>query len=166
MKILISYHSETGNTEAVAKSMAAGLAGEQVTVLPAKEVDPASLNKYDIVFLGSGIYGDAIGKSLKNLLKKVTIFPSKVVLFCTHVRPETSTIEKAFSNVKEQISNADCNLCALFDCIGENRNPQIVEIILKSMPMMKGPLEAAVGHPTAQDLENAKDFARSVILSL
>ncbi|HUX98030.1 MAG TPA: flavodoxin family protein [Candidatus Deferrimicrobium sp.] len=166
MKILICYHSDTGNTEAVAKSMAEGLAGEQVTILPAKEVDPASLNNYDVAFFGSGIYGSALGKSLKNLLKDVTAFPLKVVLFCTHANPEPSTFEKAFTKVKQQIRDADCNLCDQFDCIGENRNPQIVEILLKTMPIMKGPLEAAKGHPNAQDLETAKEFAKSIISKL
>ena len=97
LKILICYHSETGNTEAVAKSMAEGLESEaQITLLSAKDVDPASLADYDAVFLGTGIYASAVGKSVKELMKKVSSLPSKFVLFCTHNNPDPSSIEKGF----------------------------------------------------------------------
>ena len=61
MKILIAYHSDTGNTEKVGNAIKETLAGEgqDVTAMAAKEADPSTLGSYDLVVLGSGIYGRA-----------------------------------------------------------------------------------------------------------
>ncbi|NVM30184.1 MAG: flavodoxin family protein [Candidatus Helarchaeota archaeon] len=69
MKILICYDSQTGNTAAIAKSMAEGLQGVDLITLPVKDVDPTSLNSYDDVFLGSGVYTNGAGKGLNKLVK-------------------------------------------------------------------------------------------------
>jgi flavodoxin len=164
LKILICYHSETGNTEAIAKSMAEGLKTEQVTLLPAKDVDPVIMAEYDAVFLGTGIYAGAVGKSMKELMKKVTSLPPKVVLFCTHNNPDPLSVEKALKGVVKQITECGC-ACGQFDCIGENRNPKIVEMLMK-MPGMADALKNAEGHPNVQDLANAKQFAKNILAKL
>ncbi|NVM30869.1 MAG: flavodoxin domain-containing protein [Candidatus Helarchaeota archaeon] len=163
MKILITYHSDTGNTEAVAKSMAEGLAGEDVTLLSAKEVDPASLNSYDLIFLGSGTYGGALGKSVKKLIKAAPDLSSKFVLFCTHASPDPAPYTKAFKKLQKKITECECEICAQFQCIGELKNPQVVDVLLKTDPTSKEWLDAAKGHPDANDLENAKKFASSLL---
>jgi flavodoxin len=166
MKILICYHSETGNTEAVAKSMAEGLADQEVVLLAASKVDPASLCSYDVVFLGTGIYGGAIGKTLKNLMSQCTELPPKFVLFCTHANPDPAIYRGAFKKIEKQLTDKSCQICAQFQCIGENRNQQIVDMLLKTMPTMKPALEASKGHPNSQDLEKAKEFAHAIIQEL
>ena len=165
MKILICYHSETGNTEAIAKSMAEGLKSEQVTLLPAKDVDPVSLTGYDAVFLGTGIYAGAIGKSMKELMKKATSFPPKVVLFATHGNPDPSMVEKGLKGIIKQITECGCVNCGQFDCMGENRNQKVVEMLMK-MPGMADALKTSRGHPNAKDLANAKQFAQTVLSKL
>ena len=166
MKILICYHSDTGNTKAVAESMAEGLGDHDVTLSPAKEVDPASFNTYDVVFVGSGVYAGAVGKSVKKLMKKATALPPNIVLYCTHSNPDPSFYTKAFAKIEKQITEANCKLCSQFHCIGENKNPQVVELLIKTMPTMKEILADAKGHPDAKDLENAKAFAKSVLQEL
>lgn len=166
MKILICYHSQTGNTEAVAKAMAEGLKDHDVTVSKAKDVDPTTLSTYDIVFLGSGVYAGAVGKPIKLLMKALTVLPPKMILFCTHANPDPDFYRKAFKKIEKQITDGDCKLCAQFHCIGENRDPKVVEMLIQTMPSMEGVLNAAKNHPDTQDLENAKDFAKSVIQEL
>ncbi|MCJ7651570.1 MAG: flavodoxin domain-containing protein [Candidatus Lokiarchaeota archaeon] len=53
MKILVTYYSDTGNTEKIAVAIKNGLEEQEVDLIPVKEVDPTSLNSYDLVFLGS-----------------------------------------------------------------------------------------------------------------
>ncbi len=163
MKILICYHSETGNTEKVAKNMAEGLAGEDVTVSAAKEVDPENLNAYDVIFLGTGVYGGAAGKSINKLVKDATKLPEKVVVFSTHANSDPQFFGDAFKKVEKQLSKKNAKIIAKFDCIGENLNPQIVEMLMKVQPSIKPILEAAKGHPDALDLENAKNFTKSLL---
>ncbi|MHA1256014.1 MAG: flavodoxin family protein, partial [Promethearchaeota archaeon] len=86
MKILIAYHSDTGNTEKIAKAMKEGLdeEGQEVTLLHTKDCDPASLGSFDLVLFGSCIIGGGPGKSAQNIIRKVTELPPKIAFFYTH----------------------------------------------------------------------------------
>ncbi len=163
MKILITYQSQTGNTEAIAKSMAEGLEGENVSVKPAGDVDPTTLNTFDVVFLGSGVYANGAGKAINKLVKAAEVLPEKIVLFCTHTNPDSEYWGGVFKKIKKQIGKKNSSVLAEFDCTGENRNPQIVEMLLKTQPQLKSGIEAAKGHPNDTDLENAKKFASSLL---
>lgn len=166
MKILICYFSQTGNTEAVAKSIAEGLEGQDVTITPAKDVDKSSLNSYHVVFMGSGVYAGAVSKVVNKLIKENPDLPGKIVLFCTHTNPDSNFYGKAFKRIEKQVAKTESKIIAKFDCIGENRNPQVVEVLLKTAPSMSAGIEAAKGHPDTKDLENAKMFAKSVLEKL
>ena len=163
MKILITYQSQTGNTEAIAKSMAEGLAGEDLSVKPAADVDPATLNTFDVVFLGSGVYANGAGKDINKLVKAAEVLPEKIVLFCTHTNPGSAFWDGVYKKIKKEIEKKNSSVLAEFDCIGENRNPQIVEMLLKTQPDLKVGIEAAKGHPDAADLESAKKFATGLL---
>ena len=73
MKFLITYYSQNGNTEKVAQSIYEGCEGQEVEIKPIKEVNPSTLDDYDLVFLGSGIYASRVNKSLKNIINKTLI---------------------------------------------------------------------------------------------
>ncbi|MHA1132641.1 MAG: flavodoxin family protein [Candidatus Helarchaeota archaeon] len=162
MKILITYDSQSGNTEEIAKSMAEGIEGE-VICKPVENVDPNNLANFDIIFLGSGVYANGAGKKLNKLVKNAEALPEKVVLFCTHTNPDPAMWDGVFKKIKKELAKKNANLIAEFDCIGENKNPQIVEMLLKTQPNLKEGIEAAKGHPDAADLENAKKFAASLL---
>ncbi|TFG13374.1 MAG: hypothetical protein EU535_05020 [Promethearchaeota archaeon] len=170
MKILIAYHSGTGNTEKIAKSMKEGLAeeGQDVKMLPAKEVDPSSLKSYDLVLLGSGIYGGAIGKTMKNLMSKVQEYAPKFAFFNTHASP--TAYQKAFSRIGKTIEKNNSEVLGEFDCIGENIG--IPEEKQKEMLSMLPPeqrkkaeehMVKSKGRPNDKDLEKAKEFAKSLL---
>jgi flavodoxin len=170
MKILIAYHSGTGNTEKVAKSMKEGLVEENqnVTMLPANDVDPSSLKSYDLVLLGSGIYGGAIGKNMKNLMSKVKEYAPKFAFFNTHASP--TAYQKAFSRISKTIEKTNSKILGEFDCLGENIG--IPKEKQKEMLSMLPPeqrkqaeehMEKTKGRPNNKDLEKAKEFAKSLL---
>ncbi|MHA1267185.1 MAG: flavodoxin family protein [Candidatus Helarchaeota archaeon] len=163
MKILITYVSTSGNTEAIAKSMAEGLAGMDLTIAPAEKVDPQKLAEFDLLFLGSGVYAGGAGKQINQLIKAAEALPEKVVLFCTHANPDSAFWSSVFKKVKKQLSKKNASVLAEFDCIGENKDHKVVEMLLKTQPQLKSAIEAAKGHPDATDLENAKKFAKTLI---
>ncbi|MHA1752443.1 MAG: flavodoxin family protein [Candidatus Helarchaeota archaeon] len=166
MNILICYHSKTGNTEKIAESIAKGLESFEVSVRPAKDVDPNELKNYDVVFLGSGIYAGGIGKSAVNLIKNTTSFPKNFVLFSTHANNDPRYYGKAFKKVEKIIKRAGSQIIGAFDCIGENKNPKVVKLLLQSSPELEPAIELSKGHPNDEDFENAKNFAKSVIEKL
>ena len=170
MKILITYHSETGNTKKIANSMKEALIEEQqvVTMLPAKEVDPSSLKSYDLVLLGSGIYAGAIGKTLKNLMSNINEFAPKFAFFNTHASP--TAYQKAFSRISKTIEKTNSKILGEFDCIGENigipkeKQKQMLSMLPpEQRKQAEEHMEKSKGRPNDKDLEKAKEFAKSLL---
>ncbi len=170
MKILITYHSDTGNTEKVAKCMKEALIEEQqeVSLMPADQVDVSSLKSYDLVCLGSGIYAGNLGKSGQALLKKASELPEKFALFCTHMREQASP--KFFDKIKNLIEKGGGTVIGEFECPGEDLGlpPDFrVKLTSNMPPDKKGEAErwfaALKGRPNAEDLEKAKEFAKTLI---
>lgn len=170
LKILVTYFSQTGNTEKVAKSIYDGCQSEDVILKPIKEVDPSELKNYDLIFLGSGIYASRVNQALTNLVSATTELPPKFVFFSTHASKEL--YQDGFKVVKRKIGETS-SIIAEFDCCGDNIG--VPEAMRKSM-LEKLPLEKRKeaeehqqwlkGRPNEEDLENAKKFAQSIINKL
>lgn len=170
MKILITYYSQTGNTEKVARSICEGCEGEEVEIKPIKEVDPTTLNDYGLVFLGSGIYASRVNKSLPDLIDAATELPPKFVFFNTHA--SKLPYQDGFKIVKNKIGDSS-EVIAEFDCCGDNIGvPEAMrKAMLERLPPEKR--KEAEEHqewlkdkPNTEDLENAKNFAQSLIRNL
>ncbi|MFX1573338.1 MAG: flavodoxin family protein [Promethearchaeota archaeon] len=170
MKILVSYFSQTGNTEKIAKAIKKGITGHQVDLLPVNEIEPTKLKLYDLVFLGSGIYASRVHKSLSDLIVAAQELPSKFVFFNTHA--SKVGYQDGFKVVKRKIGDSS-SIIAEFDCCGDNIgiSEEIQKAMLERIPPEKRK-EAEEhkkwlkGRPNEEDLENAKNFARSIINKL
>ena len=170
VKILITYHSDTGNTEKVGKAMKEALdeEGQDATAIHAKEVDPSSLKSYDLVAIGSPIIGASIGKYAKALLTKVEL-PPKIAFFYTC--QQDKAYPKAFGRAAKKIEKEGTSkVLGEFHCIGDAlgmpdalrekfvgaMTPDQREAAIKHFEEIKG-------RPNAKDLEKAKEFAKSLI---
>lgn len=60
MKILVAYATLSGNTQMVAEHLHEHLksAGHDVTIMNQDDLEPAQMNDYEFVFLGSSTWGD------------------------------------------------------------------------------------------------------------
>jgi len=168
MKILVCYFSNTGNTEKVARSIAEGLEDEVVEVLKVEDVDPLSLKNYDLVVLGSGIYGGKLNKKVIDFMKLVIEYPPKFAFFNTH--QSATSYQKAFKRIRGKIEENQSKVVGEFDCVGENLGmpkETILGMLVKLPPEEKkrqeAILEKTVGHPDEQDLNNAKSFGKSLL---
>ena len=172
LKILITYFSNTGNTEKVANSMKEGLTDHNVDVIPVKGVEPKTLKSYDIVFLGSGVYASRINKSVLTLIKKaIPDLPAKLVYFCTHM--SLKLYQEPFKRINNIAKEHNCEIIGKFDCVGENLGiPSDTQLgMLKKLPEDQkekaiNDMETTKGRPNEMDLENAKNFATSLIKNL
>ncbi|MBA7632758.1 hypothetical protein ES703_40312 [subsurface metagenome] len=172
MKILITYFSNTGNTEKIAKSMKDGLMDYDVALIPAKDVDPTTLSSYDIVFLGSGVYASRIDKSILTMIKKaVPELPAKLAYFCTHA--SLKLFQEPFKPITGIIKKHNCEIIGEFDCVGENLGISLDTqlAMLEKLPeaqreKAKKDREKIKGRPNGMDLENAKNFAISLVKNL
>ena len=172
LKILITFFSNTGNTEKVANSMKAGLTDYDVNLIPANDVDPTTLSSYDIVFLGSGVYASRIDKSILTMIKKaVPELPAKFVYFCTHA--SLKLYQEPFKRITDIVKKHNCEIIGEFDCVGENLGiPLDTQLaMLERLPedqreKAKKDREKIKGRPNESDLENAKLFAITLIKNL
>jgi len=128
------------------------------------------LSKYDIVFLGSGIYASRVNKELADLIDSASDLPTNFAFFCTHA--SKVGYQDGFKVVKKKIGDSSTVL-AEFDCCGENLG--IPEAMRKSMlerlpPEKRKEAEEhnawLKGRPSEEEFQKAKDFAQTIIGNL
>lgn len=175
MKVLITYYTGTGNTEKVANAIKEGITGYDIDLLPVSDVDPTSLNTYDLVFLGSGVYGFNVSRKLTGLIKKAPQLTSNFAYFYTHEAPAPNAYPDAFKSISKILEKHGCKVLGMFDCCGENlvekaeEQRQAFRSRLTPEERKKAEeefLNLVKGHPDAKDLENAKNFTNSIINKL
>jgi len=67
-KAIVIYYSRTGNTQKIAKVFARTL---KCKFLNIKENPKINLDKYNLIFIGSGIYGMKISAEIENFIQKL-----------------------------------------------------------------------------------------------
>jgi flavodoxin I len=134
----VVYFSRTGNTKKVAEAMAAEL------MVEAKDVKAAGvLPKDAFVFLGTGCYGGTLPKEIDAFMKKNN-FRGRIIAFFT-TSAFGSLAERNL--IEKQLTERGAIITHNFKCFGH------------FLTMKKE-------HPTPQELEKAKDFARTVAVTM
>ncbi|MFX0039776.1 MAG: flavodoxin family protein [Promethearchaeota archaeon] len=171
MKILVTYFSNTGNTEKLGQYIKESLRDQKVDLKPVKDVNPLSLKDYDLVFLGSGIYASRVNNSLSDLINDAQELPKNFALFCTHA--SLTGYQDGFRLVKKALKKSDSNILGEFDCMGENigLSPQTIKSMMERLPLEKRKeaeehQKRLKGRPNQDDLEHARKFAQSIIKKL
>jgi flavodoxin len=179
MKILIAYYSETGNTEQVAQAMYEAVAGEHdVVLIPVAEVVVERLSEYELVLLGAAVHDSDLARPLKRLLDALSMNPGfKLAGFSTHAvyLPDGSAHRdelyarwagKWLSSFENTCREKGIQFLGYFHCQGVASKPIerfIHREIITSEEEWKEYLPELQKHPTPEDLQNAKDFARRII---
>lgn len=134
MKIAVRYYTQTGNTKKLATAIAEAVGVE------ALDVSVPLTEKVDVLFLGSSLYAGDVNDAIKVFLKenKANIgtlynFGSAASSRTTYKKVEQVAVTHGITMAKEEFH---CNGSFLF--LHRNR-------------------------PNAEDLQNAADFAKSVI---
>ena len=179
MKVLVAYYSETGNTEKIARAIYEEVSKEHEACLKkVKEVTSETLNSYDLVFLGSACHSADLAAPVKRILEALPESPRfKLAGFFTHSVPcpEDSARARSLFNrwagkcrvSFEKISKEkQIDFKGYFNCQGVS-SPPIQEFIKKEVIVSADEWEAYMEevrkHPSAEDLQKAKGFAREVL---
>lgn len=138
MNIEVRYYSKSGNTKEIANAIA-----KQVGV-SAKSIHEPIQGEVDILFLGTGIYAFDIDPELKEYIS--TLNPANikmVVVFST-----AAIVKSAYEKAKKHLQNQGLNVSDKeYHCPGHY-------MILRK------------GHPNADDVKYAEQFAKSIINSI
>jgi flavodoxin len=164
MKVLVTYFSQTGNTKKIAEAIFEEIHTEK-EIKPLKEV--SNLEGYDFAFIGFPVHGFGPTKNAADFIKKHAK-DKKVALFVTHAMPpDMDMLQGLLNKCKKPANKAD--LVNFYDCQGELAE-KVAQMLMKSgNPQMEqfGKMrDMTVGHPNAEEIENARIFARETIAKL
>jgi flavodoxin len=160
MKILVTYYSETSNTEQVARAVYEGIDQPSKEIHPVDEVE--HLEDFSLIFCGFPVHASSVPAKVEAFLKRVPK-AKMVVLFATHGCLKGGHLaEAAFENAMAIASGA--SVIGTFSCRGKVK-PQLMER-LGRRPEHRAWVEeahSAADHPDQGDLEECKAYARRIV---
>ena len=159
MKVLVTYFTQTGNTEKAARSIYQAI-GAIKEMLPLKEVK--NPDGYDIIFCGFPVHSHSVPLPVQNFIKSISP-GKKLALFVTHGSLRGG--ELATTAIEHAISLASkLKVLGTFGCRGKV-DPELIEALLKK-PEHRAWAEtakSAASHPDESDLEDARQFAKKIL---
>ena len=179
-RILVAYFSETGNTEKVARAIYDEVAssGHDAQLKDVTGLTAADLAEYDLVFLGSACHSADLAAPVLEILGSIPQGSRlKLAGFATHSSPrpgggesDQEMYERWASGCLRSFEAASretrLEFLGYFGCQGAP-SPPIEEFIHKTILPNEDEWQAFVSdvkkHPDATDLEEAGEFARSVL---
>ena len=166
MKNLVIYSSMTGNTKKIAEKIFESLSDAEI--FPVQNA-PENLAEYDLIFLGYWLKRGAPDLNMTKFLPKV--HDAKVVFFQTHGAEKNSEHAITAFARAAYLLGENCKIIGTFGCQGKI-NPALIEH-RKNIPNdphggEKGfeRWKNAATHPDEQDLKDASDFAKKMLIKL
>lgn len=143
------------NTKRIARAMAEVLEAKLAKI---EQISPTDLEEYDLIGFGSGIYGGNYHKDLMNFIDNLPPMNKDAFIFST-----SGELNDKYNNlIKVKLGGKGFKIVGEFASLGEV-SP------LKFNLNLKGPLGwlggKNKGHPDGRDLENAREFARSLLIN-
>jgi flavodoxin len=158
MKTLVTYFTQTGNTEKVARAIYQAIGGEK-EIMPIREVK--NLEEYDYIFCGFPVESHSVPVSVQDFIRNIPA-GKKIALFATHGSLRGG--ELATTAIEHAVSLASkLKVLGTFGCRGRV-DSKLIEALLKK-PEHRTWAEMARSantHPDGADLEDAKQFAKEV----
>lgn len=179
MKILVTYFSQTGNTEKIAGAIhEVSSKNHESTLKRLKKVKIEELNDFNLIFIGSPCHDSDLAKPALRFLKKIPDSPKYAIAgFYTHSTylPEgderilklsekwSGRCSKTFEELKKE---KNVNFRGYFRCQGIPSPPIeqfIHETIINDDEEWTEFIEEVKKHPTENDFEDAKKFAQDIL---
>jgi len=170
MKILITYFSQTGNTEKIARAIGEVAAQNNETeIKKMEEVDAGAVSGYDFMFIGSPLHASNLAAQVKTFLGDLQPGASqKLAGFITHFAPAypNQAMDGFIEPIKAACAEKGIEFKGCFDCQGA-LTEALHEMVQKSQNFSDEQwaeiIKAMTGHPDAGDEAKAKEFAREVL---
>lgn len=160
MKVLVTYYSQTGNTEKLAQSIYEGIEPAQKDILPVEEArNPES---YDVIFCGFPVQAHAVPDKAASFMKNIPE-GKKLAIFATHGSLRGGELAiTAFYDALRLTPNG--TVLGTYGCRGKVKSG-ILDALLEKPEHRGWALEAqsAIGHPNEADLEDAKTWAAAML---
>lgn len=149
-RALVSYVSiHHGNTQKVAAAMAETLGAD---LMPVKEAGAGTIEQYDLIGFGSGVYFGRLHRSLLDLVDALPMMRGRsAFLFSTSGLRRVRLVHDFSRPLKTRLQRKGFAIVGEFSCRGYDTF---------GAAMLVGGIRK--GHPSAKDLERAEEFARAL----
>jgi flavodoxin len=159
MKALVTYFSQTGNTEKLARAIFDAIEVEK-QISPIKEVQNAG--DYDVIFCGFPVHAHSVPVAVQGFIKGLP--PGmKLAIFSTHGSLRGGQL--AVTAMEHAASLAEqTKVLGTFGCRGKVQM-SLIDALMKQPEHRAWAQEAqsAVSHPDEADLEDGREFTRKIM---
>jgi flavodoxin I len=170
MNVLITYFSQTGNTEHIARAIyEEASACTSALMKKIGDLAASSLNEYNLIFIGSPCHAGTLAAPVREMLSLLPDNPSfHLSGFITHASSvyDKSDYENCMTYLSSLCRKKGISYQGCFECRGRLA-PQLHEYIRKSKHVTDEEWDRMVSdmnrHPDSEDVAKARKFARSVI---
>jgi flavodoxin I len=162
MKALVTYYSQTGNTEKLAHAIYDAIHFEK-ELLRIHDVK-GSLG-YDIIFVGFPVQAHSVPAAVHSFLKNLPD-GQPLALFCTHGSLRGGHLPK--QAIEHAIGLASrAKVLGTFGIRGKV-NPKVIDALMQMVQHQAWAEEAqgAIEHPTDADLADGKAFAKGILAKI
>ncbi len=170
MKVLVTYFSQTGNTEKIAKAIAEEASqANEVDLKKLEDVKAGDITGYDFIFIGSPLHAGNLAGPVKEFLGGLQAGSGqKMAGFITHFAPAYP--DQAMDKFTEPITAAcrenGIEYKGCFDCQGA-LTESLHEMVKKAQKLTDQQwaemVKQMTGRPNAEDVAEAKAFAKKVL---
>ena len=136
MKIAIRYYSKTGNTQKLAQKIST------LTQTPALDITYQLTEDIDLLFFGSGVYGNALDPKVINYLSNITVNIKEIINFSTSgiMQSNYTLIRDALETTPHKLSKDEFHCPGTFVDFNKDR-------------------------PNEEDMNNLEEFTRKILTS-
>jgi flavodoxin I len=162
MKALVTYYSQTGNTEKLARAIYEAI-HIQKELIPVQDVQGAA--GYDIIFVGFPVHAHSVPAKLLPFFKALPD-GQNIALFCTHGSLRGGHLPKQALEHAIGLSSR-AKILGTFGVRGKV-DVKIIEALIKQAEHKAWAEEAqgAHEHPSETDLADGQEFARGVLAKI
>ena len=170
MKVLVTYFSQSGNTEKIGRGICEEASqAHEAELKKLEDVGAGDVTGYDFIFIGSPLHASNLAGPVKEFLGSIQAGSGqKMAGFITHFAPAYP--DQAMDGFTEPIKTAcqekGMEYKGCFDCQGA-LTESLHEMVKKNQKLTdeqwEGMVKQMTGRPNEEDVANAKAFAKEVL---
>jgi len=170
MKVLVTYFSQSGNTEKIARAICEEAAqANEAELKKLEDITPDEVAGYDFVFIGSPLHSGSLAAPVKECLGVLKATSNqKLAGFITHMAPAypDQDMEAFTEPIKTACKEKGIEYKGCFDCQGflaEAMHGPVQKKLNMDDEQWAGMVKAMTGRPNEEDVANAKACAKEVL---
>ena len=170
MKVLVTYFSQTGNTEKIAKAIYDEASrSNKAELKKLEEVGPDDVAEYDFILIGSPLHASNLAEPVKEFLGGIQAGSGqKMAGFITHFAPAypDQAMDGFTEPMKAACKEKGIEYKGCFDCQGA-LTESLHEMVKKKQNLTDeqwaGMVKQMTGRPNEEDEGKAKAFAKELL---